>query len=163
VRAPAGQRSDDEIIADILQLVGCLDEGEKLVRKLIKDLRADLPPRSLWGVPWVIFEFNPQTRNYIEQEPKRLKRFRADLRHMRFRCNGIVELELGAHGHLNHRHVHAALAARALLWAAAAMSGTKLRLACSPTSKFGRLASLFLEAATGEYDADLQRACEAVQ
>jgi hypothetical protein len=204
MRAPANKRSDDEIVADILKFANCL-AGEKLVRRLIEYLRADLPPItgnrkqnaafvrelrkqidkleqiletapnefalpavfgdrfwSLWVQQDLMFIINPQTRSYIEQDGERLKRFLGELHHIRSRCNDIIKLKLGAHAHLKNQHVHAAYAAKALFEVAAAESRTKPRLTSSPTSKFCRVASLFLEAATGEYDLDLQRACEAV-
>src|SRR5262245_22278195 len=55
MRAPANKRSDNEIVADIVKLTGCRgirivdsrDDRELVelyVRRLIKDLRAALPP-----------------------------------------------------------------------------------------------------------------------
>jgi len=111
--------------------------------------------------PDLIFAINPRTRNYLEEDAGP-KLFLADLRRARSRCNTVIELQLGAHGGLDHRHVHAALAAKALLEAAATEAGTEPRLTYSPTGPFCRVASLFWEAASDEYDMDLQRACKAV-
>src|SRR5262249_47442115 len=94
--------------------------------------------------------------------PERLKRFRKTLELIRSRCDLIIESELGKHAGVKHQHEHAAKASLAVLEAAASYAGTELRVSCSPTGRFCQIASLFLEAATGEYNADLPRACEAV-
>jgi hypothetical protein len=109
----------------------------------------------------IAFEINPQTRGYITQEPEQSTRFREELNQIRARCDQIKKL--GQHGGVKHQHMRAAFASRVILEEIAAHTGKPLRLGCSSTSPFVRIARLFLEAATGEYGADLTRACRAVK
>jgi hypothetical protein len=108
-------------------------------------------------------EFNPQTRSYIAQEePVHLKLFAAELNRLRSRCDRIIALKLGQHGSVEYRKEHAAIASREILEAVASNTGTELRLTDSPTGKFCLVASLLFEAATGEHNADMRRACKPI-
>ena len=109
-------------------------------------------------------EINPHTRNYLAEEPARLKYLAEQLSLIRSRCDQIIEdPDLGRHGNVKPEHTIAAIESRQVLQVAAFHTKTKLQLSCSQTSKFVIVASLFLEAATGEYGADLRRACKALK
>jgi len=112
-----------------------------------------------WNAQESIIAINANTKRYIAEERARQNRFAEDLARLRAQCNRVISREPGEHGSTKHQHAHAAKASFVLL--AAIHTSEKLRLTCSPTSKFVRLASLLHEAATDEYDADLLRACKA--
>jgi hypothetical protein len=59
--------------------------------------------------------------------------------------------------------MRAAFASRIILEEVAEYTEKPLRLGCSSASPFVRIARLFLEATTGEHDADLTSACKAVK
>jgi len=115
---------------------------------------------SLWDWQGTAIEINPQTRDYIAQEPP--KRFIEELDRIRTRCDLIIGLNVGKHGGIKHQHEHAAIASLEVLKAAASYTGTKPKLGYSLDGRLNRIASLFLEAVTGEYVTDLRRACRAV-
>lgn len=159
---------------DLPPFTGNREQNRKFATKLRKQLdelectlekAAAVLGDRFWSLCWfqgTAIELNPQTRNYIEQDP--LKRFREWLDLIRSRC----DLMFGTHGGVKHLHEHAAKAGVEVLEAAASFAGGRhvrfeeLGLGCSPTGRFCRIASLFLEAVTGEYDLDLRRACKAV-
>jgi hypothetical protein len=143
-------------------------ELRKEIKKLKRMLKA--PPSvflsdRFWSLhPHydIAFEVNPRTRAYISQEPERLRRFRGELNWIRSRCDEIIKLKLGQHGGVRDQQARAAGAAHIIFEEIANTTGTELRLTCSPTGKFCRLASLLFEAAGGKYNADLRRSCEAI-
>jgi hypothetical protein len=111
----------------------------------------------------IAFEINPRTRGYITQEPERLTHLREELKQIKARRDQIKKLKLGQHGGINHQHMRAAFASRVILEEVANHTGKSLRLSRSTESPFVKIARLFLEATTGEYDADLTSACKAVK
>jgi hypothetical protein len=65
------------------------------------------------------------------------------------------------HGGVDYQKLSAAIAGREVIEEAIGFyPERKLSLSCSRTSDFCKIASLFYEAATGEHDCDLRRACE---
>src|SRR5262249_22750476 len=151
-------------------------ERAKDLRKRMKKLERMLKaPQSqflgdrFWSVFWSplympgdVIELNPQTRTYIAQESPRLKHFAEELSFFSSRCDQIIKLKLGQHGAVKYQQRLAVSASRAILREAASYTGTEVRLTVSPTGKLSLIASLFFEAATGKYDADLRQACKAV-
>jgi hypothetical protein len=108
-------------------------------------------------------EINANTRSYIAQERLHQNHFAAILSRLRIQCDEIIKREPGIHGAIKYQQRHAARAGQVILETAATHKLKKLRLTCSETSKFVRIASLFHEAATGEYDANLLVACKALK
>jgi hypothetical protein len=199
MRAPAHKRSDEEIIADIMKLVGH-PPVRVLVQRRIGDLRAMLSPFtgnrkenleyvrdlreqiiklqrtlkkpqsfllkprfwSLWSGQGTAIEFGPHIRNYIAEEPPRLKHFTKELSWLRALCDEIVKFRPGVHGNTKQQHRHAAIASYEVLESVGSHTGTEPWPTDSPGGKFCRVASLFHEAATGEYDRDLREACKAI-
>jgi hypothetical protein len=201
MHAPVDKHRVNEIVAEIVELVGC-PEVEVYIRKLIADFGAAQSPftgnrrenveyavdvskliiklvRKLKGPRsmflsdrfWslgntsgnIIIEFNPQTVGYISQESPRLKHLVKELDLISSRCNLIIRNQLGQHGSQKHLHAQAAAASYTILDEAANRAGTRLQLGCAPTSKFVKIARLFLKAGTGEYDVDLVQACRALK
>jgi len=74
---------------------------------------------------------------------------------LRSRCEGIIAAEIGESGSTGQLQRKAAIAARGLC----RMAGKPLEWS-SLTSAYRRTASLLFEAMTGEYDRELERACE---
>jgi hypothetical protein len=83
--------------------------------------------------------------------------FTAILALLRQRCDRMIDRQDGEHRSAGYQAERAALAAEGLMEAC----GLPLAYA-SPTSPYCRVASLFYEAATGEYGRNLERACEAM-
>jgi hypothetical protein len=207
MRAPAPQRSTNEITKDIIAQVKCPPEiVERITKRLISDLCAASGPFSgnrkentldatelrdqitklertlkrlsgsfllsilfeerFWQVwaaaPGGLMEINANTRAYIAQERTRQNRFIEELGRLHAQCDELIKRRPGEHGSVKYQHRLAAMASFAVLETDASYRGTELRLGCSPTGKFVRVAKLFLEAATGEYDTDLRWACEVV-
>jgi hypothetical protein len=108
-------------------------------------------------------QINANTRSYIAQERAHQNHLAAILGQLRVRCDEIIKRKPGIHGGIKYQHRHAARASHTFLEAVAIHTETELQLTCSPTSKFVEAARLFHEAATGEDDADLRRACKALK
>jgi len=115
---------------------------------------------QLWYEQGTAFEINPQTRDYIAQEPAPLTK---ELSWLRELCDEIIKFEPGKHGNTEHQQNAAAIASSEVLEAVALHAGRKFRLHFSPTGKFIKIARLFHEAVTGEQDADLERACKTLK
>jgi hypothetical protein len=79
------------------------------------------------------------------------------LKELRARCDVIIEEGPGVHKNVGHRQISAARLSREL------MEGCGFEIAySSPTSPYCKVARLIYELLTGEYDQDLERACETV-
>jgi len=116
---------------------------------------------QLWGAQGTAAETNPQTRDWIAQEPAPLTR---ELNWLHALCDAIIEYKPGKHGNTEHQQMHAASASAEVLETVAAFHGErKFPLHFSPTGKFIKIARLFHEAVTGERDADLERQCKTLK
>jgi len=115
---------------------------------------------QLWDAQGTGIEINPQTRDWIAQEPAPLTR---ELNWLHELCDAIIEYKPGKHGNTEHQHIAAAIVSSEVLEAVALHAGRKFRLHFSPTGKFIKIARLFHEAVTGERDADLERACKTLK
>jgi hypothetical protein len=105
---------------------------------------------------------NPNTRDWLaKRNPARRALLVELLNRLQAQCDQIRRHGLGMHGGVNHQKLGAAIASRTVLEESIVYHpGKKLSLAVSGTSDYCRIASLFFEAATGEHDCDLRRACE---
>jgi hypothetical protein len=136
----------------------------KLERTLKNPQSFLLKPRfwSLWGARGTAIEFAPHIRNYIAEDSPRLKQFAEELSWLRALCDEIIKFKPGVHGNVKQQHWHAANASYEVLEAVGSYTRTEPWPTDSPTGKLCRIATLFHEAATGEYDRDLREACRAV-
>jgi hypothetical protein len=158
----SGNRKENTLDATELR-----DQIAKLERKLKRlsgsFLLSILFEERFWQV-WAaasggLMEINANTRAYIAQERTRQNRFIEELGRLRAQCDELIKRRPGEHGSVKYERKLAAKASFVVLEGAASHTGTKLRLGRSRTSKFVKVASLFLEAATGEYNTDLRWAC----
>jgi hypothetical protein len=106
------------------------------------------PDDSLLADPVIVYQKDERCNNWL---------FTALLADMRKKCEWIIEHRIGEHASSGYRQERAARVSRELL----KDFGIPLHPS-SPTSTYRRVASLFFEAMTGTYDADLQRACVAM-
>jgi hypothetical protein len=145
-------------------LSGNRSSNRKYARKLVvwidggKQLLAEHPENFNLNL---LFAPEPAAGDHIEavyqKAELRYGWFAALLADMRSRCDWIIEHKYGEHGSAGYQQERSAIASREV------MDQLKLPLAySSPTSAYRRVASLFFEAMTGTYDADLERACEAM-
>jgi hypothetical protein len=74
---------------------------------------------------------------------------------LRSRCEAVIKGGIGEHGSAGYQQERAAIAAREMC----EQTGKPLAWSSS-TSPYRKAASLFYEAITGEYDHELERACE---
>jgi hypothetical protein len=120
-----------------------------------------------WQIWWneqdTAIAINANTKRYIARERLHQNHFNALLGRIRGQCNEVINWKPGEHGGTAHHRRSAAWASFAVLAFTANHTGTRLKLGCAPTSKFVEAARLFHEAATGEPDADLVRACKALK
>jgi hypothetical protein len=176
---PIVLRLINDLRAELPPFTGHRKDNEEYVKELREQIdrfrkiltRAPQPLSAALFAPEMFFRFaelqgsilgiNPQTRTYLSQTPTRLALLLAQLDWLRAQCDQILRIELGTHKSLDQRKLDAAIASRELLEFAANVTGRKLTLSWAHrTSKYCELASLFFEAATGEYGADLRRQCE---
>jgi hypothetical protein len=144
----------------VKELGGQIDELKKTLRQAPNPLCAVLfAPERFWSV-WVpqstSTEIDPKVRDYLAREPERLTRLVEELDRIRAECDRVILLKLGKHGAVRYQQERAAIASREV------MRYCGLSLARSRSSTYCKVAGLFFEAATGEYDRDLLRACEAL-
>lgn len=183
-------RTTDDIVADIADVLGddpAIKANIRTLVKVVRDLK-ELPPMvgnrrrnaqyARRVLQWInegekLFN-NPPDGGVLEMLfasrqgtavdlPERLeavaweaRTWRQDwLISLRSRCEWIIADRIGESDKLGQVQRKAAIAARGLC----RMAGKPLAWS-SPTSAFRRTASLLCEAMTGEYDRDLERACE---
>jgi hypothetical protein len=103
---------------------------------------------SLLADPAIVYQNDERCNNWL---------FTALLADMRKNCKRIIEHRVGEHANSGYQQERAARVSRQLL----KKFGIPLHPS-SPTSTYRRVASLFFEAMTGIYDADLKRACVAM-
>jgi hypothetical protein len=146
----AGNRTQNRKYAK--KLIAWIDEGRQLL--------ADHPENFNFNVL-----FAPYTSvvecidiDVVYQKAElRYEWMSALLSDMRSRCDWIIASKFGEHASSGYQQERAAIASRELM--------EQLRLPLAPTSStsaYRRVASLFFEAMTGIYDAELERACEAM-
>jgi len=121
-----------------------------------------------WQIWWYEQEspisINANTKRYIAQERACQNHFAEELSQLRARCDEIIKRKPGKHhGSIKQQQADAAMASFVLLRDIASHTGTGLQLHCGPTSEFVEVARLFHEAATGDYGADLVRACRTLK
>jgi hypothetical protein len=123
-----------------------------------------LKPRfwSLWHARGTAIELVPHIRKYITEDSPRLKQFTEELSWLRAVCDEIIKFKPGVHGNTKQLHWHAANASYEVLEEIGSHTGTEPWPTDAPEGKLCRLASLFHEAATGEYNLDLREACRGV-
>jgi hypothetical protein len=163
LRPFTGHRKDNEEYAK--ELREQIDRFRKILTRAPKPLSAALfAPEMFFQLAELqgsMLGINPQTRTYLSQTPTRLALLLAQLDWLRAQCDQVIENKLGTHKALDQRKLDAAIASRELLEFAANVTGRKLTLSWGHrSSKYCELASLFFEAATGEYGTDLRRQCE---
>jgi hypothetical protein len=103
---------------------------------------------SLLADPAIVYQKAEQRNDWL---------LTALLADMRKKCRWIIEHRVGEHANSGYQQERAARVSRQLL----KKFGIPLHPS-SPTSTYRRVASLFFEAMTGTYDADLKRACVAM-
>jgi hypothetical protein len=106
------------------------------------------PDDSLLADPTIVSQKPEQCNDWL---------LTAVLADMRRRCKSIIEHRVGEHGRSGYQQERAARVSRELL----KTFGVPLHPS-SPTSTYRMVASLFFEAMTGTYGADLERACKAM-
>jgi hypothetical protein len=138
---------------------------KKLLRSAPAPLRTALFSPEFFGPLYerqgTALGINPKLRNYLAQKPKRLTYLVEALDWLQAQSNQIRSRGLGMHGGVDYQKLSAAIARGDVLENAAALyRERKLSFSCSRTSDYHRIASLFYEAATGEYGCDLRRQCK---
>jgi hypothetical protein len=184
-------RSDDDIIADIVQacggsnptikghvdelfagvrelakypfpLAGYRRDNEKFVRKVRKWIEdgEGLLSAAPDGFNFHMLFAPEKSRSIdamLQEAGQRYGTLAAILAGVRDRCSWMAETKIGEHRSSGFPQERAAIAAGEL------MKRCGLPLAYSSrTSPYRVVASLFFEAMTGEYDRDMERACEAM-
>jgi hypothetical protein len=105
---------------------------------------------------------NPSTRDWLAKRNPVRRAFLVELLdRLQAQADEIRRRGLGMHGGVDYRKLCAAIASGDVLEHAATFHPEReLSLSCSRRGAYCTIASLFFEAATGEHDCDLRRACK---
>jgi hypothetical protein len=147
---PKGNRNlNREHTEKIISLIGALEQA-------LANHPKNYPLNYLFTPPVLSLLADPEAVDNQKAEQRRYL-FAAFLADVQERGNRIIEQKVGEHGLSGYQQKRAARASRELL------EPFQIRLHyTSPTSAYRTIASLFFEAMTGTYGADLERACEAM-
>jgi hypothetical protein len=118
--------------------------------------------RQLYALEEGAFGINPSARTWLARSNPIRRVFLIELlNQLQAESDQIRRHGLGMHGRANWQKLQAARAAREIIKNVTEVHPEKkLSRACSETSAYGRIASLFFESVTGEHGSDLRRQCK---
>jgi hypothetical protein len=174
----AGEAESEAYIRDFIQAVVPLKEysamignrqaNEKYARRILKwiddgdNLLAEVPESHLLPLLFGHKQNAPvntpeRLESLIRQAKTEFTGFADSLAMVRSRCEFIIQAKVGEHGNAGHVQDRAAIGAISLC----EKFGQPLAWS-SLTSAYRTVASCIYEAMTGEYDRDMERACESM-